>query len=199
MFTSVNQRQRTTHESADRQHSERVSAVLLIRKSSVRARRGPPHICAGQKLKILLRAPTEPSRRRAKWHFLAHRVLESAGRRSRPWSQAGVCAGQRLRVRLVIFRNRADEAALWHICGTSRTDRRHVLCAPAQFSWGRMGWLSPSHHRDRALPPSTRGQGQQHQRRVRSYEWPSPTGCDAMGRRVPSRTGRAHGATERQR
>src|SRR5674476_486829 len=30
LFTSVSQRQRTTHESADRQHSERVSAVLLV-------------------------------------------------------------------------------------------------------------------------------------------------------------------------
>jgi hypothetical protein len=57
LFISVSQRQRTTHETADRQHSERVSAVLLIRKSSVRARRGPPGICAGQKLKILLCAP----------------------------------------------------------------------------------------------------------------------------------------------
>jgi hypothetical protein len=40
LFTSVSQRQRTAHESADRQHSERVSAVLLIRRSSVRARLG---------------------------------------------------------------------------------------------------------------------------------------------------------------
>ena len=41
LFTSVSQRQRTAHDSADRQHSERVSAGLLIRRSSVRNRRGP--------------------------------------------------------------------------------------------------------------------------------------------------------------
>src|SRR5665647_3003817 len=83
LFSSVSQRQRTTHESADRQHSERVSPVLLIRKSSVRARRGPPSICAGQKLKILLRAP--PNRpgegpNGTFWHI----AFESVGHRFGP-------------------------------------------------------------------------------------------------------------------
>jgi len=70
LFTSASQRQRTAHETADRQHSERVSAVLLIRKSSVRARRGPPRICAGQKL----RSAFAPYRTVPEKGQMAHRV-----------------------------------------------------------------------------------------------------------------------------
>src|SRR5450631_4296786 len=73
LFTSVSQRQRTTHESADRQHFERVSAVLLIRRSSVRARRGPLAFILVRGLGSAFRPP-EPSRRRAKWHILCHVV-----------------------------------------------------------------------------------------------------------------------------
>ena len=64
---------------------------LLIRRSSVRARRGPPRVCAGQKPKIPASCSTERSRRRAKWHILCHLLrdkqsvhFESAGHRFGP-------------------------------------------------------------------------------------------------------------------
>src|SRR5665647_3906168 len=42
LSSRVSQRQPTTHEMADRKPSQRVSVALSIRRSSVRARRGPP-------------------------------------------------------------------------------------------------------------------------------------------------------------
>ena len=91
LFSSVSQRQRTTHETVDRQHSERVSAVLLIRKSSVRARRGPPRICAGQKL----RSAFAPHRTVPEKGLMAHHVFESAGRRFAPGGAKPVFAQAR--------------------------------------------------------------------------------------------------------
>src|SRR5665647_3932334 len=71
LFTSVSQRQRTEHESADRQHSERVSAVLLIRRSSVRARRGPLVFVQVTGLQTSANDP-EPSLITSEWHILCH-------------------------------------------------------------------------------------------------------------------------------
>src|SRR5664279_4623100 len=83
LFTSVSQRQRTTHETADRKHSERVSAVLLIRRSSIRARRGQPGVLSGT-FALLTGLPAtsslaEMSRRE---RCVAH--IESAGRQVGP-------------------------------------------------------------------------------------------------------------------
>jgi len=88
---------------------------LLIRRSSVRARRGPPRVCAGHRLRICFHSPTEPSLRRPMWHILCHMVrdkqsvhFQSEGHRfSRPVAQGGVCAGHRLRPGVVIWQNRA--------------------------------------------------------------------------------------------
>jgi hypothetical protein len=77
LFNQVSQRQPTTHDMADRERSKRVSIALLIRKSSVRARRGPPRICAGQKLRICFRPYRTVPKNGPKWHTLAHRVFES--------------------------------------------------------------------------------------------------------------------------
>jgi hypothetical protein len=46
---SVNEPAGTTHEFGDRGQPERALIALLIRRSSVRARRGPPHVSAGQR------------------------------------------------------------------------------------------------------------------------------------------------------
>jgi hypothetical protein len=80
LFNQVSQRQPTTHDMADRERSKRVSIALLIRKSSVRARRGPPRICAGQKL----RSAFAPHRTVPEKGLMAHRVFESVGRRFQP-------------------------------------------------------------------------------------------------------------------
>jgi hypothetical protein len=140
LFTSVSQRQRTTHETADRQHSERVSAVLLIRRSSVRARRGPPRVCAGQKLRICFHAlPNglgEGPNGTSLCHILRDRQpvhFQSAGRRFDPGG-----AKRCLRRSAAWARppdlpepplSSSPVAHLWHIL----TDLRHAPCAPDQF------------------------------------------------------------------
>src|SRR5664279_338168 len=119
LFTSVSQRQRTTHESADRQHSERVSPVLLIRKSSVRARRGPPRICAGQKLRICFRPYRTVPKKGPKWHTLAHRVFESVGLQFEPGGANRRLCTSAARTRLRDLPNPPLSTCLWHICGTA--------------------------------------------------------------------------------
>src|SRR5664280_2696279 len=47
LSSRVSQRQPTTHETADRKPSTQAWVALLIRRSSVRARRGPPVVFAG--------------------------------------------------------------------------------------------------------------------------------------------------------
>src|SRR5665647_2627809 len=92
LFTSVSQRQRTAHETADRQHSERVSAVLLIRRSSVRARRGPPRVCAGQRLSICFHAlPNRPEKGQMAhlWHIVTDLRHVPCAPAQFPWSRTG--------------------------------------------------------------------------------------------------------------
>ena len=118
LFNRVSQRQPTTHETVDRQHSERVSAVLLIRRSSVRARRGPPRICAGQKLRICFRALPNRLGGGPNGTFLAHRVFESVGRRFGPGGAQRCLRRSAAWVRPRDLPEPPLSSGLWHICGT---------------------------------------------------------------------------------
>ena len=104
---------------ADRTRSKRVSIALLIRKSSVRARRGPPRICAGQKLRICFRALPNRPEEGPKWHTLAHRVFESVGLQFEPGGANRRLCTSAARTRLRDLPNPPLSTGLWHICGTA--------------------------------------------------------------------------------
>jgi hypothetical protein len=111
LFSRVNQRQRTTHETTDPKHSERVSVALLIRRSSVRARRGPPRVCAVQRLRSAFTPYRTVPERRAMWHILCRMVrgqavcsFQSVGRRFEP------CGAKRCLRRSAAWARRRDPA-----------------------------------------------------------------------------------------
>ena len=93
LSSRVSQRQPTTHETVDHEPFQRGSVALLIRRSSVRARRGrgPLRVCAGQRLRICFRAlPNRPGEGPcgtfyATWYGDGQPVhFESVGRRFEP-------------------------------------------------------------------------------------------------------------------